>query len=231
MTIIIDYPGTDNLATRVSEINSRVSAILNDGDAERMRWPLEERMDWINDAVSEIALVRPAAVARTARATLKYGAHQELPEDGLALFDVVRNITADGKPGRAITRTDRHLLDSAEPDWYGRKPSSVVRHYTSDDRDPKSFYVYPPAEIGTQVEIFVAVVPARVSSLDADLAIDRTYISPIVSFVVYRALAKDSEYANGVVAAAHLQAFNEAIGARNEVSLAVGPKGELNERP
>ena len=48
-------------------------------------------------------------------------------------------------------------------------------------------------------------------------------MGPLVSYILYRALAKDSEYANGALAAAHFQAFNEALGANNQMTAAASP--------
>lgn len=213
----------------VADIDLRLSAILNDED--RLRWPLDERLAWINDAAAEIVLVRPAAGAKTADIELVEGVYQTVPDGGLQVLDVIRNLKADGKPGRPISRTDRSLLDEQEPSWYEKRPGDVVKHYTYDDRNPKAFYVYPPVKTGVTVETLYAAPPPEVAAIEDELQMDRTYIGPVVSYVLYRALAKDSEYANGVVAAAHLQAFNAAIGARNEISVAVSPKGALNEAP
>lgn len=213
----------------VAEIDSRLSAILN--DADRIRWPLEERIAWINDAASEIVIARPPAHSVTDIVELVEGALQYAPESALQLLDVVRNIKADGKPGRPVSRTDRDLLDEQEPSWYERKPASAIKHYTFDDRLPREFYVYPPVMAGVKVELRYSSPPPVVAGLGDDLELHRAYIGPVVSYVLYRALAKDSEYANGVVAAAHLQAFNQAIGARNEISVAIGPKGALSETP
>lgn len=215
------------MAIPVADIDMRLSAILNDED--HIRWPLDERLAWINDAAAEIVLVRPAAGARVETIDLVAGVYQTIPADGLQLLDVVRNIRADDLPGRPISRTDRRLLDEQEPSWYEKEPAGAVKHYTFDDRDPRGFYVYPPVTAGVKVEALYAAPPAPVTALEDTLDLDRAYIGPVVSYVLYRTLAKDSEYANGAVAAAHLQAFNAAIGARNEIAIATGPKGALNE--
>lgn len=217
------------MAIPVAEIDLRLGAILNDED--RIRWPLDERLAWINDAAAEIVLIRPPAGSKTEEVELVEGAYQTIPEEGLQVLDVIRNIKADGKPGRPISRTDRSLLDEQEPTWYEKRSGDVVKHYTYDDRSPKAFYVYPPVKEGVKVEVLYSAPPAVVSRIEDELQMDRTYIGPIVSYALYRALAKDSEYANGVVAAAHLQAFNAAMGARNEIAVAVSPKGALNETP
>lgn len=217
------------MAISVADIDFRLGAILNDEDS--IRWTLEERLAWINDAAAEIVIVRPSANCITETVELTEGALQHIPDAGLQLLDVVRNIRADGKPGASVRRTDRDSLDDAEPDWYARKVAGTVRHFTYDDRAPRQFYVYPPVIEGAQVELRYSAPPPKVESLDDAVDLPSAYMGPIVSYVLYRALAKDSEYANGAVAAAHLQAFNAAMGARNEIGIAVGPKGALDETP
>jgi len=36
------------------------------------------------------------------------------------------------------------FLQAARPDWHQSPPSAVCRHYATDVRDPKRFYVWPP---------------------------------------------------------------------------------------
>lgn len=211
----------------VADIDARVGETLNDVDS--IRWTLEERLNWINDAAAEIVLSRPAAGVRAEAVYLQEGSYHQIPSNGLLLLNVIRNLKQDGSPGRAVSLTDRSLLDSQDPGWYERKPAKAIKHYCFDDRDPKSFYSYPPAAGGTQVEILYSAPPELVYSLDDQLDLDRAYMGPVVSYTLYRALAKDAEYANGVLAAAHFEAFNAAIISRNEVSVVAGPKGAMNE--
>lgn len=215
---------------KVSDINARLNYVLN--DEESIRWTLEERVAWINDAAKEIVIIRPAAGGITDTVELQAGVRQEIPDGGTYLMDVIRNIKADDKPGRPVKRADRRLLDEQNPDWYAKKEQSEVKHYTYDDRAPRTFYTYPPVKAGTKVELLYAAPPDEVTPfLQSELDMDASYIGPIVSYVLYRALAKDSEYANGAVAAAHLSAFQQAMGVKNEVSLTTGPRGPYNEAP
>lgn len=195
----------------VADIIRSAATILNDED--HVRWTIPELLDWINQAAGEIVVRRPPAGERTASLTLVDGPLQALPDGGIQLIDVVRNI-----PGRSISRTSRRLLDDQVPDWYDDKPSLKIKHFTLEIETPKSFYVYPPAKAGAVVEAKFSASPAEVTAEGDTLDMDRIYIGPIVSFTLYRSLAKDSEYANGVIAAAHFQAFNEAIGTSNAMS-------------
>lgn len=203
---------------RAGDVITRAQLVLNDNDPPYVRWKQPEMFGWLNDAACEVVIRRPAARAVTGIINLVAGAKQAIPAGGLELLDVVRNIS-----GRSIRRTDRQLLDDSAPDWHSMKQSSTVRQFTFDERTPTVFYVYPPAKVGAQIEALYSAAPPAVAKEDDELDLDRAYIGPLVSYILYRALAKDSEYANGALAAAHFQAFNEALGANNQMTAAASP--------
>lgn len=203
---------------RAGDVITRAQLVLNDNDPPYVRWEQPEMFGWLNDAACEVVIRRPAARAVTGLVTLVAGTLQSLPDGGLQLLDVVRNAG-----GRSVRRTDRQLLDDSAPDWHSMKQSSTVRQFTFDERTPTVFYVYPPAKVGAQIEALYSAAPPAVAEEDDELDLDRAYMGPLVSYILYRALAKDSEYANGALAAAHFQAFNEALGANNQMTAAASP--------
>lgn len=206
----------------VADVLARLDDLLL--DAKRVRWSAEERIRWINEAAGAILVRRPSARARTIVHSLAGGTLQNLPENGILLLDVVSNMAADGiKPGRAIRRTDRQLLDDAEPDWHTARPAAVVKHYTFDDRDPTEFYVYPPVIEGTKVRLSHAERPDPVSTSDDTLDLGAEYLESVVNYVAYRASSKDSEFANGQIAAAYYQAFEAALGGQSQASANASP--------
>lgn len=198
----------------VSEIFKRTAEILQDEDF--VRWTVDEQINWLNDAAGEIVIRRPQARMRVESLTLVAGPLQSLPDGAIQLVDVVRNV-----PGRAISRVSRRLLDDQVPGWYGEKPTDRIKHYTLEEETPTHFYVYPPAKEGAVVEAKFSQRPPQITSKDDTLDLDLAYMGPLVSYILYRSQAKDSEYANGAVATAHFQAFNEAIGTNNAVTAAV----------
>lgn len=199
----------------VSEILEKAATVLNDSDF--VRWTKDELIGWINDGATEIVVRRPSAHAITVPFALAAGVLQALPAEGIELLDIPA--TVDGYP---VRRTDRQLLDDQFPGWR-RAKAGRTKHYTYDERTSTTFYVYPAAVAGAEVELFYSAPPAAVAT-DADtLDLDRVYLSPLVSFILYRALAKDSEFANGQIAAAHYQAFEAALGTQNETAAAVSP--------
>lgn len=199
----------------VSIILAKAAIILNDTDF--VRWPKAELIGWLNDAAAETVIRRPSARAITEQVELVAGVLQHLPAEGIQLMDIPA--TSDGRP---VRRIDRQLLDDTAPGWRLLRPGRT-RHYTYDGRTSTTFYVYPPAVAGAKVEMLYSAAPPRVVADTDILDLDRVYVSALISFVLYRALAKDSEYANGQLAVAHYSAFNDALGAQNETSAAVDP--------
>ncbi|MDN7179103.1 hypothetical protein M0D69_13980 [Caballeronia sp. SEWSISQ10-4 2] len=205
-----------------SALLSRAAYILQ--DEGHARWSVPELLDWINDAARETIVRRPAARSVTRVLVLKAGTHQELAERGIELLDVVRNIGADGiKPGRAITRVERRLLDNQDPDWHTKRPKNVVKHFSFDERAPRVFYVYPPVLADTRVEALHSELPPHLTAQTDTLDMGAEYVNTLVSYMAYAALSKDSEFANGTVAAAHYAAFNDAVGANNQTTTANSP--------
>lgn len=206
---------------RAGDILERAAIILNDEDL--VRWTSEELFTWLNDGACEVVIRRPAAHAVTAAITLDAGTFQKLPDGGLQLLDVIRNVKADGSAGRPVRRVDRRLLDDSTPTWQEMKQADIIKHFMFDEATPLTFYVYPPAKAGTKVDALHSVAPPAVAAVDDELALDRAYIGPLVSYVLYRAFSKDSEASNGNVAALHFQAFTESLDVRNGVTNAASP--------
>ena len=201
---------------RAGDVIARAQLVLNDNDPPYVRWEQPEMFAWLNDAACEVVIRRPAARAVTRPIALVEGALQRLPEGGLQLLDIVRNVG-----GRPVRRTDLQLLDDSDPSWTLRKPASAIKHYMIDERTPTTFYVYPPAKEAVVVEALFSEAPPAVAEEDDLLDLDRAYMGPLVSYILYRALAKDSEFAGGQLAAAHFQAFSEALGTNNQTTAAV----------
>lgn len=206
---------------RAGDILERASIILNDEDF--VRWNRAELFDWLNDGACEVVIRRPAARPVTSAITLDAGTFQQLPDGALQLLDIIRNVKADGSAGRPVRRVDRRLLDDSTPTWQEIRQADTIKHFMFDEATPLTFYVYPPAKAGTKVDALHSAAPPAVAADDDQVELDRAYIGPLVSYVLYRAFAKDSEASNGTVAALHFQAFTEALDSRNGVTNAASP--------
>lgn len=205
-------------------IVDRAEQILQ--DATNVRWTESELLGWLNDAQRQIALARPDASVTTGNITMATGTKQSLPPAGLRLIDVIRNMGVGGAtPGDAIRLVDREILDTQRPGWHAEVGVTSFKHYVHDARNPKVFYIYPPAT-GTSptVEAIYSVAPTDVAGLANAITLDDIYQNPILDWVLYRAFSKDTEYAaNEELAKKHLASFLSALQLKTEVDLATSP--------
>lgn len=210
MPIIVDYV-VDVRPIEVTSIIKRAGMVLNDED--HIRWEVEELIEWINEGVGAIVSARPSAGARVVAFPLVAGTQQKIPDDVVQLIDVIMNVSEEGAvPGRAIRKTERHLLDSADPDWHTRTGKSVIKHYTYDDRMPAVFHVYPPALANTWVKVAYSKMPEDVTTADDTIGLNVEFADALLNYVLYRCYSKDSEFSNAGVANAFYQAFTTSLG-------------------
>ena len=221
---------------KVIEIISRVESILQDTN---VRWPRVELQKWLNEAYLSIVLLRPDANAKCATFTCVAGTKQSVTASSggfpsaLGLLDVTRNVlsTSDRKVVRIVARS---VLDDQRPSWHTETQTNNIQHYTYDPRNPKEFYVYPPALSTAQLEVVYTDSPGThslsASALDPTgsntevIKLDDIYLSPITDWILYRAYSKDAEYgANEARAMAAYQSFANAIGTKTQVDAAATP--------
>ena len=170
-------------------------------DTTNVRWSEAELLRYINDAQREIVNLRPDASADHANVQLATGTEQAIPDVGLRLIKVVRNMSAAGGSAtgkRVIRIVDREILDSQEPDWHDptvtgdAAHTTVVKHYVFDEDDPRKYYVYPGVSGNAYVEIVFSRTPTDLANTSATLYVDDIYANAIIDFVLYRAYMKDA---------------------------------------
>jgi len=195
------------MALTAQNILDRASMIIQ--DLTNVRWPQSELLNWLNDSRRELAVLRPDIYSQSSALSLVSGAKQSLPTGGLRLMDVPRNTS-----GAAVTVTHRGFLDQQNPTWHTSiTPSTTIKHFMVDERDPSTFWVYPPAASGASVEIIFQSTPSDYSASSTLSAYEELYGGAFVDYVCYRAFSKDSEYAgNANRALAHYQQFASALG-------------------
>lgn len=220
----------------VSDIIGRARILLNDQDATR--WLDSELVSWINDAQKLIALVRPDASVSNTSLTLVAGTKQSVPAGGFRLLDVIRNLGNDGiTGGRSIRVVDREVLDSQDPMWHTGAQSGTIKHFIYDNRNPLTFYVYPPAVAGTKIEVMYSVAPAEIvysannvnATMAALLTVADIYLESVLNYVMYRAYSKDAEFSqNPQLAAGYLQTVYSMLGIKTQKDVAFSP--DLNSK-
>lgn len=202
----------------VATIIGRCNKLLNDPDY--VRWPKAELIGWFNDAQKAIVLVRPDAHTKNVEFSAVAGTKQALPTDALRLIDVPRNVG-----GKVIRYVARKALDDSYPEWHEDKTATKVDAFVYDERDPKTFYLYPGCVAGTKVDLVYSVAPQEHSLAEVESTttpavcdLDDIYINPLIDFVLYRAYSKDAEYAaNTNLAQSHYQAYLQQLGDKTTV--------------
>ena len=191
---------------------------------------MAELVRYLNDGQREVALYRPDSMGTTATVTCVAGTKQALPTNGAKLIDVVRNATGTKK---AVRLTNREILDAQTPGWHNLPGSVDVLHYMYDPRDPRVFYVYPPATTSAHLDIVYAAYPLDVTepadgslytAVAGNIGVPDIYTNALQDYILYRAYTKDSEYAgNAARAQAHYAAFANALGVEIKATVSVGP--------
>ena len=214
----------------VATVLSRVNTLLN--DPGYIRWPKQELLDYFNDASRAIVLLRPDAYTKNVSFSCTAGTKQTLPAEALRLIEIIRNGS-----GSVIRNVPRRALDDSYPEWHVGNTATKVSAYVYDERDPKTFYLYPGPAAAHAIDLVYSVAP--VAKLMADVEnvttpavadLDDIYINPLIDFILYRAFSKDSEYAvNSNNAASHYIAFSQQLGDKNatDANMAQGKDARL----
>jgi len=210
--------------TNAKSLILRAKTILQDTSAAGTRWPNSELQDWLNDAQKEIVLYRPDANTANEEFTpTASSSKQSIPAAGLRLIEVVRN-TASTSDKTATRMIQRAIMDDQVPNWHAAAASVNIEHWVYDERDPKTFYVYPNPTSAARLEIIYSTVPSDVDIVNADetwktaatsttIGLDDVYANAILDFMLYRAYSKDAEYAgNAGQAQSHMIAFSNSLG-------------------
>lgn len=208
-------------------------------DQTSVRWPVNELIRWLNDAQRAIVKARPDAMNTTTTMTLAAGSRQDLDNAALTplpakLIEITRNMASTSTKG-AVTLVPRQILDAQTPGWHNIAGTVNILHYMFDPRDPKTFYVYPPALGTAQLEVMYSAYPTDIatvtegstfSAVIGNLNLPDIYGDDVLNLILYRAYSKDSEYAgNENRAASYLNMVTASLGAEIAATIAVAPKG------
>ncbi|PNW65650.1 UNVERIFIED_CONTAM: hypothetical protein BEN50_21755 [Euhalothece sp. KZN 001] len=226
------------------EVLTRARRTLHDSDS--VRWPLPELFDYTNDAVREVALVKPSAVTRVVELSLVAGVVQSIPDQYHHLLKVTRNLkSGDSSPqGRAgaaaVTEiASLSVLDETLPNWSDIEAYPARKqldHAHRDAYDPRVFYTVPANDGTGLVEAKVAEIPEDVAAPDnptdissydgLDVPLPPVYRSAVVDYVLYRAHSKDAGLPGSAQRAElHMRLFKAALGQKTAADM------EADSRP
>jgi hypothetical protein len=218
------------MAITAKSIIQRAAETLQ--DLGGVRWTSAELVRYLNDGQREICVYRPDATEQWAEVSCVAGPRQTLPDDGAKLIDITRN-TSLVSQRNAIRMVDRSLLTSQVPGWYSEAQAADIVHYMYDARDPKIFFVYPPASTSAKIEILYSAYPVDIdeptsgvtyTSVSGDISVADQFANALTDYVLYRAFTKDAEMSGTAGRAqAHYAQFANAIGIELKSTAGVAP--------
>lgn len=198
-----------------NEVLIKCNILLN--DPAFVRWPKVELLDYLNDAEKAIVIRRPDAFCADVDSFVcSAGTKQTLPDDALRLIDIVRN-----ESGRAIRGPfERDTLDTNYPDWYAGDTATFAELFIYDERNPKTFYLYPGVVQGSAITLVYSKSPPPIALTEVEvsyLSLDDIYVNAIVEWILYRCYMKDAEYAaNPNKSMMHQNAFKTQLGEKSQ---------------
>ncbi len=213
------------MAVEAKTIIREAQRAMNDKAGVRM--PASDLIDCLNRAQRDIAVARPDVTAVLSDFTLAAGYKQYLPANAAVLIDIPANTSGKRK---SIRRTDLELLDSCEPGWRTGTAKSEILHYCLDPRNPRLFYVYPPASAGVEVEMEASAYPVDIpqpaspgdswETVSGDISLADEWSTALLMVTLYYAYLTDLEgVANVGLAAGYKQTAEQILGVQLQSSL------------
>jgi len=192
-------------------------------DASNIQWPPAVLLWYLNYAVREIVNLKPEAGNVIGIIPLVAGTRQSVPAAWNDLVNLKRNMGANGAtPGLAITEIHVDTIDRTIPDWHAWPPDPVVRYVIDDDRDPRSFDVFPPQPVATlqQVEAIGSAYPLKVTDpVNGMFPLQAEYEVPTADYMIYRALYESTSIPNALTkATSSLNKFMQYLGAGKQAT-------------
>lgn len=210
------------MPTTAQSIVTSAQGLLN--DVAGGRWPASELVAHLNEFQRQCIRVRPDQSASIQTVALVSGPKQTLPDDAAYLIDIHSN--ANYAP---ISKVDMVLMDASLPTWRTKAQSATIIHFMHDLKDPRVFWVYPPAKAGVggaEVLIEAAMKPVDAVATGAttatgNLSVQDDMSTAALNWVMFRALSKNAEHANQInLASGYKAAHDAALGIESQVAAA-----------
>lgn len=181
-----------------SRVISKAAEILLDEGYER--WDRSYLFEGICIGQRETVSIKPDAYVQNSAVQLAAGTKQTIT--GIQLIRVVRNMGTDGQtPGPVIRITDQDRFDRYNPYWHMAAESAEVRFYMFNEKDPKTWYNYPPQPNSDPgwVELIQSIAPPDIvlgespNEYDVPITLDDIYENPLLMFVLHHAYLLDAD--------------------------------------
>jgi hypothetical protein len=198
--------------------------VLN--DVARARYTDANTFLYAQDAVREIAMLRPDLFVTTTNIACVAGTRQSLGADGLYVIDVIGVVG-----GRAVTKADLKTLARYNPNWQNDDAGECENWFPLYDDQTKrpqpQFIIYPPASVGQVLTVQHAYDPlATPPSAASETVPLPDQLKPAVeAYIVFRAESVDDEHVNSGRAAQFYTSFQTILGLSEKAKKTVIQEG------
>lgn len=225
------------------DIAKKVAKTLND-DAN-IRCTVDELVMWFNSAQRAIVDMKPDVLTANGSIALVAGTKQSVAvvtvggvnKTGLKMLKPIRNT---GTFTRTIKAVAQNVLDTVLPGWHSATASAEVKSVVVDEKDPLTFYTYPPqpATGSGTIEALVAITPTDVTAAVDGLSFTSGQLlalpdlqeNNMVDMMLYRALSKDSKNAINLQRAQnHYNAAATSLGLKVQSNKYYTPSSSFNQ--
>lgn len=181
------------------DLITEVRRVIHDEDAT-FRWADAELLDYLNAGQRAIVVLLPEAntVETIVDLATSRTARQLIPTGGIKFIKATANYGQGGTASQGTIRyAEKDVLDTYEPDWeyVSKKVDGLnyFEHFCHDKREPKVYYLYPvPVVDNKRVGILYSQAPTELTALTEDVQLSDEYTESLVSYIIYRALTKES---------------------------------------
>jgi len=170
-------------------------------------WTSSTKVDFINEALLAVALVRPDAVATSVLLALVANTpRQSIPAGGYRLLNVLMN-----KAGVPIKKTTREALNDTVPSWTVTE-SDVIENFAFDEENPTEFWVQPVPESALEILITYAAEPTVFVAGASSIGISDVYIPAVKHFVLSKCYGMQTRGADYQKSSQHMTDFYKVLG-------------------
>lgn len=173
-------------------------------------WRQDEHLNYLNDALAAILVVKPEVARTTEVLDIKAGLSRvSLPGEAYKLLSV--NQVAD----IGVQFIEMAELDRLYPNW--RTMKDTPSNWTKYDDEDTSFWLFPVPDSDTTVDVDYSR-QLRVNAVTDRVPLNAIYEPMLMDFMLYRAYSKNAHSETSVVRANHhLRAFELLLKGKSSV--------------
>jgi len=179
-------------------------------DLDNVTWTLDDVVGYINEGVKNIIQRAPQANSKKEMITAVAGIEQSIPNDGVAIINIIATADDDDRVGSIIHRVDVEQKDSYSPAWRNDRARSIAIEWMKRS-SPTKFLLWPPLSDDTQVYAEYSYYPADLTGAGDLIIIANEYNEPVRLWALYRTFSRDSQDTPSVKRAADYKLEFEAF--------------------